>query len=103
VTEIKISTTSLGGTTVLDLEQDKIQHFFWGGGGKDLFGLYFHIIVHHWKKSKQEIKQDRKLEAETDADTMKEGYLLTYLSWIIHTDVFFFLFWIIYVSTFQML
>lgn len=31
-------------------------------GGKGLFGLGFHIIVHHWRKSEQELKQNRNLK-----------------------------------------
>jgi hypothetical protein len=30
-------------------------------GGKDLFGLHFHIAVHHKRKSGQEVKQSRNL------------------------------------------
>jgi hypothetical protein len=26
-------------------------------GEKNLFGLYFQIIIHHWRKSGQELKQ----------------------------------------------
>jgi diadenosine tetraphosphate (Ap4A) HIT family hydrolase len=37
-------------------------------GGKSLFGLHFHIIVHHEWKSGQELKQGRNLEAEADAE-----------------------------------
>jgi hypothetical protein len=25
-------------------------------GGKGLFGLYFQIIIHHWRKSRQELR-----------------------------------------------
>jgi hypothetical protein len=35
--------------------------FFWGGG-KGLFGLHFHIAVHHQRKSGLELKQGRKQE-----------------------------------------
>ncbi|KAL6079812.1 hypothetical protein STEG23_033903, partial [Scotinomys teguina] len=38
--------------------------------GKRLFGLHFQIIVYHWKKSEQELKQDRNLEAGVDAEAM---------------------------------
>ena len=36
--------------------------------GKDLFDLDFQIIVHHWRKSGQELKQGRNLEAGSNAD-----------------------------------
>jgi hypothetical protein len=36
------------------------------GGEKGLFGLHFHIAVHHQGKSGQELKQDRILEAGAD-------------------------------------
>ena len=40
-------------------------------GGKGLFGFLFHIIVHCWRESGQELKQGRNLEAgvEAGADT----------------------------------
>jgi hypothetical protein len=58
------------------------------GGPKGLFDLHFHIAVHHGRKSGQELKQGRKLEAEANAEAM-EGYrvlsaphgLLTLLSY----------------------
>jgi hypothetical protein len=34
-------------------------------------GLHFHIIVHHRRKSGQELKQGRNLEAGADAEAMK--------------------------------
>ena len=37
---------------------------------------YFHITVHHQKKPRQELKQDRNLEAEADRETMG-GVLFT--------------------------
>jgi hypothetical protein len=37
---------------------------------KGLFSLYFQMIVHHWRKSGQEIKQGRNLEAGADAEAM---------------------------------
>jgi hypothetical protein len=33
-------------------------------GGKSLFGLHFLITVHHQRKLRQELKQDRNLEQE---------------------------------------
>ena len=33
-------------------------------GGKDLFSSHFQIIVHHWRKSGQELKQGRILRQE---------------------------------------
>lgn len=44
-------------------------------GGKDLFDLYFHIIVHLRKKSKQKLRQGRNIEAGTDTEGI--GVLLT--------------------------
>ena len=41
-------------------------------GGKGLFGLHFH----HWRKSGQELKQGRNLEAGADTEAM-DGVLLT--------------------------
>jgi hypothetical protein len=41
-------------------------------GGKGLFSLNFHIVVHHWRKSGQELKQDWNLEAGADAEPMEE-------------------------------
>ena len=45
-------------------------------GGKGLFGLHFHITVHHQRKSGQELKQDRNLETGADAESV-EGCDLT--------------------------
>jgi hypothetical protein len=39
--------------------------------GKTLTGLQFHITVHHQRKSGQELKQGRKLEAGADAEAME--------------------------------
>ena len=36
-------------------------------GGKSLFSLYFHIAINHQRKAGQELKQGRKLEADTEA------------------------------------
>ena len=38
---------------------------------KGLFGLLFHITVHHGRKSGQELKQGRHLEAGADAEAME--------------------------------
>ena len=35
-------------------------------GGKDLFGLCFHVMVLHQRKSGQELKQGRNPEAQAD-------------------------------------
>lgn len=40
---------------------------FWGRG-KGLFGLHFHITIHHQRKSGQEIKQHKNVEAGADAE-----------------------------------
>ena len=39
-------------------------------GGKDLFGLHFQIIVHHWRKSEQELKQGSNLDVGVDPEAM---------------------------------
>jgi hypothetical protein len=52
-------------------------------GGKGLFGLHFYIIVHHRRKSGQELKQVRNLEPGSDAETIKEYSVLTFSSWLI--------------------
>jgi hypothetical protein len=44
--------------------------------GKSSFGLYLHIIVHHWRESGQELKQDRNLEAGADTEAMEVRVLL---------------------------
>jgi hypothetical protein len=41
-------------------------------GEKDLFGLHFHITVHHQRKLGQELKQGRNLEAGADAEAIEE-------------------------------
>jgi hypothetical protein len=40
-------------------------------GEKGLFDLHFCISVHHKRKSGQELKQDRNLEAGADAEAME--------------------------------
>ena len=47
---------------------------------KGLFVLHFRVIVHHWRKSGQELKQGWNLEAGADAETMEECCLLACLS-----------------------
>jgi hypothetical protein len=42
------------------------------GEEKDLFSLYFHIVVLHQRKSGQEVTQGRNLKAEADAETTKK-------------------------------
>ncbi|EDL21040.1 mCG140729 [Mus musculus] len=46
-------------------------------GGKGLFGLHFHITVHHQRKSEQELKQGRDLETGADAEAMEQCRFLT--------------------------
>ena len=41
---------------------------------KGLFVLHFRVIVHHWRKSGQELKQGWNLEAGADAETMEGSY-----------------------------
>jgi hypothetical protein len=50
--------------------------------GKGLLGVHFQIIVHHWRKSGQELKQDWNLEAGADAEAMEGCCLLACLSWL---------------------
>ncbi|EDL77409.1 rCG25260 [Rattus norvegicus] len=45
-------------------------------GGKGLFSLYYHITICHQRKSGQELKQGRNLEAGADAETMEGCCLL---------------------------
>lgn len=40
-------------------------------GGKGLFGLQFHIIIHHHRKSRQKLKQGNNLEAASDTEAME--------------------------------
>ena len=43
-------------------------------GRKGLFGLYFYIVVHHWRKQVRELKESMNLETGADAEAM-EGLL----------------------------
>ena len=47
-----------------------------GWGGQGLFRFHFHITVHHERKSGQELKQGRTLEAGADAEAMEGCCLL---------------------------
>ena len=51
----------------------------WVGKG---FGLQFWIIVCHWRKSGQELKQGENLEAEADAEAMEGCCLLSCIQWL---------------------
>lgn len=42
------------------------------GGGKELFGLHLHVTVSHQRKSGQEVKQGRNLEAVAHVEA-REG------------------------------
>ena len=42
-----------------------------GWGGKGLFDLCFHIVVHLWRKSRQELKEMGNLETGADAEAME--------------------------------
>ena len=42
------------------------------GRRKGSFGLYFYITVHHQRKSVQELKNGRNLEAGADAEAMEK-------------------------------
>jgi hypothetical protein len=48
-------------------------------GGKGLFGLHFHIALHHWRKSGQELKQGRILEAGAGTEFMELCLLACFL------------------------
>jgi len=50
--------------------------------GKGLLGLHFQIVVHHRRKSGQELTQDRNLEAGADAEAVEEGCLLACFPWL---------------------
>jgi hypothetical protein len=44
--------------------------------------LHFFIVVYHWRKPEQELKQGRNLEAgANNADAMEGCYLLTGSAW----------------------
>jgi hypothetical protein len=45
-------------------------------GRRCLFGLHYHIAVHHLRKSRGDLKQGRNPEAVDDADAMEGCYLL---------------------------
>ena len=51
-------------------------------GGKGLFNLYFLIATHYQKKSGQELKQGRNLEAGTDAEAVEECCFLAWSPWL---------------------
>ena len=40
-------------------------------GREGLFGLHFHTVVYHWRRSGQELKQGRNLEAGAEAEAME--------------------------------
>ena len=46
------------------------------GGKKGLSGLYFHIAAHHQRKSGQELRLGRNLEAGADAEVIEGCCLL---------------------------
>jgi len=46
------------------------------GEEKNLFGLHFHIAVHHRRKSRQELGQSSNLEAGASAEAMEKYCLL---------------------------
>jgi hypothetical protein len=50
--------------------------------GKGLLTLFLHIAVLHKKKSGQELKQGRNLEAGANAEAMEGCYLLACSSWL---------------------
>jgi hypothetical protein len=52
-------------------------------GRKGLFHLLIHIVVYHWRKLGQELKQGRILEAVADAEAMEECCLLACSAWFL--------------------
>ena len=56
-------------------------------GEKGLFGLHFHITVHHQRTSGQELQQGRNLEAGAKAEGM-EGVLLNGLFTMVYSACF---------------
>jgi hypothetical protein len=44
--------------------------------GNRLFGLHFHVPVHHWRKAEQELTQGRNLEAGAEAEATVVGCCL---------------------------
>ena len=57
-------------------------------GGKDLLSVYLHIAIHYQRKSGQELKQDRNLEAGADAEAM-EGAAYRLASYYLPSLLFF--------------
>ena len=51
-------------------------------GRKGLFNLYLQIIGHHWRKSGQEVKLGRNLEAGADLEAFEGCCLLACSSWL---------------------
>jgi hypothetical protein len=54
----KITLTHLPGAMSAECFFKPHWKTFGGQGGKGLFGLYFQIIVPHWRKSRPELKHD---------------------------------------------
>ena len=52
-------------------------------GRKGFIWLHFHIVVHHSRKSGQELKQGRNLEAGADAEAMEAFCLLACSPWLL--------------------
>lgn len=48
------------------------------------FSLYFPTVTHQ-KKSRQELQQDRDLEAGINPETTKGFYILPYSTWLVHS------------------
>jgi hypothetical protein len=51
-------------------------------GKKCMFGLWFHIIAHHLRKSEQKLKKDKILKSEDDTELMEGFSLLGCSSWL---------------------
>ena len=45
-------------------------------GAKVLFDLHFHIIVHHGRNSREELKKGMNLKAEADVEVVEDYCLL---------------------------
>jgi hypothetical protein len=51
-------------------------------GEKGLFGLHFHVAVHYWRTSGQELKQGRSMEAEADAESTEGCCSMVCFLWL---------------------
>jgi hypothetical protein len=56
-------------------------------GEKSLFGLHFHIVL-HWRKSEQELKENRILEAGHDKEVMECYCFMAFSPWLVWSAFF---------------